>query len=324
MGACGSTPDEVADPDMLSTLDTLLHSVVLENKDNEDAIQKIACLVAEIPHLGAALGDYYWQKEKETRENEEKLRLEEQERRDEEEKKLREEEMKLERELEGCQRALKATEEAKEREALLENEKKVNEEMKKLANMPPPVVVSQIMKKPGSSTMNLLVGWQRRVFVIEKGIVYFYESLCLDENKRRVYPYGNNIKGYFSLRGVKLFTDLDDMKPNDIVLRKYYDEDKEIVLEKDSGGNKTHVKVGFGPSDITLQTIYIEKKMELVAEFRVHIKYANDNDIKTPPPGDDERTLPLVKNGGAGRFIGTKKHSRREINVEKSVLPNYL
>ena len=330
MGACQSTEaanDSREKPLTQDELLRMLESFVGGLKDddpegsaddssrNTDAkVAKFAKEVASIHGLGNSLADYFRCKEEAALA---RIRACEERRRQEVadiKRKQEEERAQIREERERNKRAMEKVD-AEEKAILAEKEEKMRQEAEALAARPPPLVVTMIYKKPGDKWMQKLVSWQKRTVVVDKGIFYYYGDSVLDDDGGFIAPYGKNIKGYFSMRGAKIYTDYDNQDPKDIIIRKKYTDEPESKREAEEIGNTGEMTIGSAPSDIALQVCFVEKKLDVIADFQAHVDYATRMNIGTPMAENDERTKPLLKKvGSGGRFLD-QKNSQRQIEV---------
>ncbi len=181
---------------------------------------------------------------------------------------------------------------AKERLAELERQKEeCRRRCEELKRTPPPLAVLEVYKAPGSKLTRRFTKWQNRTLVLEAGLMYYYQRSHVVNGKIEP-PYGVNIKGYLSLRNVHLYTDFEDMDPEVIILRKLGDEEtdlQESKLENDSD----EAVAGERDGDVVIKSHIETSKMDVVHQIEEHIKFAQNNDVRTHEAGDRERTKPL-------------------------------
>lgn len=254
----------------------------------------------------------------------------------------------LERELKAAMEAKEAEEaeeaeaKAKELERIEELKQKQEEAARKLEELrktPPPVSVLEVFKAPGGALMRSLTKWQSRTFVVEAGVLYYYESSNLVEG-RIEYPYGKNIKGYLSMRNAFVFTDFEDMDPGEIIIRKLSAEqvrEHEIRRARSSTGGSladssklsnddayAYSRAGMEQDDIIIKPALAYHKMDVVRQLQEHIEFADNNNVGTPLPEENERTLPLTNKKGlavlkTSRFGLTRNRAKTKDDEETKV-----
>ena len=209
---------------------------------------------------------------------------------------------------------------AKDEEAVRKKQQEIERRKSALANRPPPTAAIEILKMPGGKMTRHFMKWQSRLLVIEKGVLYYYEK----GTKGLKEPFGENIKGFIGLRNMKVYTDLDDMDPEVILLRKN-EEGGEIKGECVCSGTSSYLlQAGEAQSnDLVIKPFMQVMKMDYVNQLEQHIKYANRMNVLTPAPEDDERTRPLVGKKSffsllpSSRFSNGKKESHVSANEKK-------
>ena len=252
----------------------------------------------------------------------------------------------LERELKAAMEAKEAEEaeaKAKELERVEELKQKQEEAARKLEELrktPPPVSVLEVFKAPGGALMRSLTKWQSRTFVVEAGVLYYYESSNLVKG-RIEYPYGKNIKGYLSMRNAFVFTDFEDMDPEEIIIRKLSAEqtrEHEIRRARSSTGGSLadssklsnddaysyYSRAGMEQDDIIIKPALSYHKMDVVRQLQEHIEFADNNNVGTPLPEENERTLPLTNKKGlaalkTSRFGLTRNRAKTKDDEETKV-----
>ena len=156
--------------------------------------------------------------------------------------------------------------------------------------------------------MPSLFSWQERTVVLDGGVLYFYADANLDENGVYIAPYGQNIRGYFSLRGVKLVSDRENQGPKDIVIKRdnvYNATDSERKSDSDATDQMIEIETGLASIDTEKDVefrVVGRDEAEILSEFQAHIDYANENNVATPTAGDDVRVKPLL-NARNRRFL---------------------
>jgi|MDTB01.1.fsa_nt_gb hypothetical protein len=321
MGNCESIEEESQEDEKPLTLSDVISMLdgVVKGTEGDD-LAEIAKEVGSLPGLGNALEDYYRCKEKERLAKIKACEDRREEERREEVRKREAEEQKMKDEMERVRLAMEKAD-AEEKERLAAEKEKMRQEAEALANRPPPIFVSQMYKRPGDKWTRNFISWQKRTVVLDMGILYYYESSVFDESGNYTAPYGQNIKGYFSLRRTMLLSDLDDQDPKDLVIRKDFvggageAKDKTDTVAA-SSTDRSSVVGSNQDYDVVLQVPFVERKLEALGDFQAHIDYANKHNIATPPAASDKRTEALMTRGGQGRFLD-QRDSAKAIEIKK-------
>lgn len=222
----------------------------------------------------------------------------------EEEKKVREEELRQKQE----------EEERARMEELRREQEEAARRLEVLRRTPPPVSVLEVYKASGNRILRSLKKWQSRTIVLEAGILYYYESSNLVDG-RITYPYGKNIKGYLSMRNVLIYTDFEDMDPQEIIIRKLSEsEAHDHHHSRKSRGTEfsciadEDTVAGMREYDIVIKPHLESTKMDVVGDLEKHINFAMYNHVRTPKPENNERIAPLQNVSGLasltrGRYV---------------------
>ena len=170
-------------------------------------------------------------------------------------------------------------------------------------------------------------------------MLYYYESSNLVEG-RIEYPYGKNIKGYLSMRNAFVFTDFEDMDPGEIIIRKLSAEqvrEQQIRRARSSTGGSladssklsnddayAYSRAGMEQDDIIIKPALAYHKMDVVRQLQEHIEFADNNNVGTPLPEENERTLPLTNKKGlaalkTSRFGLTRNRAKTKDDEETKV-----